>query len=66
MLGRGHDRLPDLSLVQLAIAEQAIDVVRQAEDPCGEGHAVGIREALAEGPRASFQARRLVHGRMSL
>ena len=61
MVAGEHGRLPDLPLLDLAIAEKGVDAPRPAERLGGEGHAHGGGHALAEAAGGHVDARGVVH-----
>src|SRR5579883_3157668 len=65
-LGRGHERLPDLAFLQLAVAEDAIGPVILLVELGGQRHADGHRKPLAERPRGHLDARQALAVGMAL
>ena len=60
-MARRHRRFPDLALVQLAVAQHAVDPVVALLHPAGKRHADRDREAVAERAGAEVDALDLLH-----
>src|ERR687891_587901 len=56
-LGRRHRGLPHLALLELAVAENAVDTRRRSGHPQAQRHAAGDRQPLAERARRRLDPR---------
>src|SRR5262249_61575165 len=65
-LGRGHERLPYLAFLHLAVSEHAVDPRGFSRELEAEGHAGGDRQSLTQRSRGRLDARKGDAIRMAL
>ena len=61
VVARKHGSLPDLALLDLAVAQKCVNAVVLVELLSSKRHTNGGRNALAQGTGAHVNARRIVH-----